>query len=254
METTSTISTVSSISILSSEGGYNSALENTSMVYTDGQAYLDDRPPVPPKPKNKPIINKNTALYHDVLMEESLDSFGAPPPVPPPPPGSMSPPDLPRTPIHRSSKLWGEPPELRSPPTSDPKATVINELSSILSQMHRPKPGDSFDSPTTGARGGFGTSSPASGSQRNSSVSFSLPPSSCTPPSSLPPHLCSPPNTSSLSSPPCPSSLPHSASPSLSDLFGLPTPPMGSASGFGSMGGSLGGGSSCGGSRSPSPL
>uniref|UniRef100_A0AAZ3P9H3 SH3 and multiple ankyrin repeat domains 2a n=1 Tax=Oncorhynchus tshawytscha TaxID=74940 RepID=A0AAZ3P9H3_ONCTS len=254
METTSTISTVSSISILSSEGGYNSALENTSMVYTDGQAYLDDRPPVPPKPKNKPIINKNTALYHDVLMEESLDSFGAPPPVPPPPPGSVSPPNLPRTPTHRSSKLWGEPPELRSPPTSDPKATVINELSSILSQMYRPKPGESFDSPTTGARGSFGTSSPASGSQRNSSVSFSLPPSSCTPPSSLPPHLCSPPDTSSLSSPPCPSSLPHSASPSLSDLFGLPTPPMGSTSGFGSMGGSLGGGSSCGGSRSPSPL
>ncbi|CAB1339685.1 unnamed protein product [Coregonus sp. 'balchen'] len=154
METTSTVSTISSISILSSEGGYNNALENTSMVYTDGQAYLDDRPPVPPKPKNKPVINKNTALYHDVLMEESLDSFGAPPP---PPPGSMSPPDLPWTPTHRSSKLWGEPPELRSPPTPDPKATVINELSSILSQMHRPKPGDSLDSPTTGARGGFGT-------------------------------------------------------------------------------------------------
>uniref|UniRef100_A0A8C7UHH2 SH3 and multiple ankyrin repeat domains protein 2 n=1 Tax=Oncorhynchus mykiss TaxID=8022 RepID=A0A8C7UHH2_ONCMY len=231
METTSTISTVSSISILSSEGGYNSALENTSMVYTDGQAYLDDRPPVPPKPKNKPIINKNTALYHDVLMEESLDSFGAPPPVPPPPPGSMSPPNLPRTPTHRSSKLWGEPPELRSPPTSDPKATVINELSSILSQMYRPKPGDSFDSPTTGAR--------------STTVNWTV---------HLPPHLCSPPDTSSLSSPPCPSSLPHSASPSLSDLFGLPTPPMGSTSGFGSMGGSLGGGSSCGGSRSPSPL
>nr|XP_014030422.1 unnamed protein product [Salmo salar] len=254
IETTSTVSTVLSISVLSSEGGYNSALENTSMVYTDGQAYLDDRPPVPPKPKNKPVINKNTALYHNVLMEESLDSFGAPPPVPPPPPGSISPPELPRTPPHRLSKLWGEPPELRSPPTPDPKATVINELSSILSQMHRPKPGDSLDSPTTGARGGFGTSSPATGSQRNSTVSFSLPPSSCTPPSSLPPHLCSPPDTSSLSSPPCPSSLTHSSSPSLSDLFGLPTLPMESVRGFGSMGGSLGGGSSCGGSRSPSPL
>uniref|UniRef100_A0AAZ3Q2G4 SH3 and multiple ankyrin repeat domains protein 3 n=1 Tax=Oncorhynchus tshawytscha TaxID=74940 RepID=A0AAZ3Q2G4_ONCTS len=234
VETTSTISTVSSISVLSSEGGYNSALENTSMVYTDGQAYLDDRPPVPPKPKNKPVINKNTALYHNVLMEESLDSFEAPPP-----PGSISPPELPRTPPHRLSKLWGEPPELRSPPTPDPKATVINELSSILSQMHRPKPGDSLDSPTTG---------------RNSSVSFSLPPSSCTPPSSLPPHLCSPPDTSSLSSPPCPSSLTHSSSPSLSDLFGLSTLPMENVRGFGSMGGSLGEGSSCGGSRSPSPL
>ncbi|XP_034153324.1 SH3 and multiple ankyrin repeat domains protein 2 isoform X3 [Esox lucius] len=256
METTSTVSTVSSISTLSSEGGCDSALENTSMVYTDGQAYLADRPPVPPKPKNKPIINRNTALYHDALMEESLESFGTPPPVPPPPPGSLSPPDFPRTPTQRSSKLWGEPPELRSPPTPDPKATVINELSSILLQMHRPKPGDSLDSPATGSRGGFGTSSAASGSQRNSGVSFGLPSSACLPPTSLPPHLCSPPDTSSLSPPPCPSSLPHSASPSLSDVFGLPTPPMGSGSvsAFGSLGGSLGGGSSCGGSRSPSPL
>uniref|UniRef100_A0A4W5MXG7 SH3 and multiple ankyrin repeat domains 2 n=1 Tax=Hucho hucho TaxID=62062 RepID=A0A4W5MXG7_9TELE len=232
IETTSTVSTVSSISVLSSEGGYNSAQENTSMAYTDSQAYLDDRPPVPPKPKNKPVINKNAALYHNVLMEESLDSFGAPPPVPPPPPGSM-------TPTHWSSKLWGEPPELRSPHTPDPKTTVINELSSILSQMHRPKPGDSLDSPTTGARGA------SLNSTRKTPVSTSTV-------KSLPPHLCSPPDTSSLSSPPCPSSLPHSSSPSLSDLFGLPT--LGSVRGFGSMGDSLGGGSSCGGSRSPSPL
>ncbi|KAJ7985712.1 hypothetical protein DPEC_G00343310 [Dallia pectoralis] len=252
METTSTGSTLSSISTLSLEGGCDSALENTSMVYTDSQAYLADRPPVPPKPKNKPVINRNTALYHETLIEESLESYGTPPPIPPPPPGSMSPPDFPRTPTQRSSKLWGEPPELRSPPTPDPKATVINELSSIFLQMHRPKPGDYMDSSTTGVKGGYGTSSAASGSQRNSGLSSSA----GIPPTSLPPHLSSPPDTYSLSPPPCPSSLPHSASPSLSDVFGLPTPPMGSGNvnAFGSLGGSLGGGSSCGGSRSPSPL
>ncbi|KAL1006974.1 hypothetical protein UPYG_G00080020, partial [Umbra pygmaea] len=256
METTGTISTVSSISTLSSEGGCDSILDNMSMAYTDGQTYLADRPPVPPKPKNKPVINRNTALHHNTLIEESLESIGATPPVPPPPAGCMSPPNIPRTPTQRSSKLWGEPPELRSPPTPDAKATVINELSSILSQMHRPKPEESLDSPTTGGRGCFGTSSVASGRQRYSGVSFGMAPSYSTPPSSLPPHLCSPPDTSSLSPPPCPSSLSHSASPSLSDVFGHPTPPIGSGSvsGFGSLGGSLGSGSSCGGSRSPSPL
>lgn len=69
-----------------------------------------------------------------------------------------------------------------------------------------------------------------------------------TPPSSLPSqtHPCSPPDSAS-SLTPC-SSLPPSASPTLTDVFGLPTPPMGSSGGY-----SLS--SSCGGSsRSPSPL
>lgn len=66
---------------------------------------------------------------------------------------------------------------------------------------------------------------------------------SATPPSSLPSqmHPCSPPDSAS--------SLPPSVSPTLTDVFGLPTPPMGSGGGGYSLS------SSCGGSsRSPSPL
>lgn len=145
LETTSTISTVSSISTLSSEG---SEVLDTCTVYADGQVFLVDRSPVPPKPKMKPIINKSNALYRDPLIEESAESFNQPPPAPPPPQS-----EPPKTPTQRASKLWREPPELRSPPSSnpDPKANVISELSSILQHMNRekfPKQGDSLDSPT----------------------------------------------------------------------------------------------------------
>ncbi|XP_039993661.1 SH3 and multiple ankyrin repeat domains protein 2-like [Xiphias gladius] len=156
METTST---VSSISTLSSEGGFcDSALESLYAT-ADGHAFLVDRPPVPPKPKGKSVINR-TSLYHDALIEEPPESYGSPPQAPPPPPSSSEPP---RTPIQRTSKLWGDqPPELCSPPsTPDTKNTVITELSSILQQMNRdrpPKPGESLDSPT-GTRGAFGASS-----------------------------------------------------------------------------------------------
>ncbi|KAL7870716.1 hypothetical protein SRHO_G00082130 [Serrasalmus rhombeus] len=150
LETTSTVSTVSSISTLSSEGG--EALD-TCTVYADGQAFLVDRPPVPPKPKMKPIINKSNALFRDPLIEESPESLSQPPPAPPPPPDGAAQSELPKTPTQRSSKLWGDPPELRSPPSSnpDPKVNVISELSSILQHMNRdksPKQGDSLDSPT----------------------------------------------------------------------------------------------------------
>ncbi|KAM4630606.1 SH3 and multiple ankyrin repeat domains protein 2 [Polymixia lowei] len=237
METTST---VSSISTLSSEGGFcDSALESLYAM-ADGHAFLIDRPPVPPKPKAKPVINR-TSLYHDALIEEPLESYGSPPQAPPPPPGPISSSEPPRTPTQRVSKLWGDPPpELRSPPsTPDPKNTVITELSSILQQIHRdrtPKPGESLDSPT-GTRGAFGTRPPVedSGMRGNSS----LPPQ---------PRPCSPPDSAS-SLTPC-SSLPPSASPTLTDVFGLPTPPMGSGGGY-SLGSSCGGSGS---SRSPSPL
>ncbi|KAM7405637.1 hypothetical protein PAMP_000071 [Pampus punctatissimus] len=326
METTST---VSSISTLSSEGGFcDSALES---LYTtaDGHAFLVDRPPVPPKPKGKSVINR-TSLYHDALIEEPPESYGSPPQAPPPPPSSSEPP---RTPTQRTSKLWGDqPPELRSPPsTPDSKNTVITELSSILQQMNRdrpPKPGESLDSPT-GNRGAFGTRfrikrwniqysksnflhihvldcsghaglqlavgsiaaiklcfhfylfvsiyhmiydlcchvgvylsmltdllSPLcplrpptedSGMRSNAAAAAAL---TSTPPSSLPSqtHLCSPPDSAS-SLTPC-SSLPPSVSPTLTDVFGLPTPPMGSGGGY-SLSSSCGGSGS---SRSPSPL
>ncbi|KAL4642020.1 SH3 and multiple ankyrin repeat domains protein 2 isoform X6 [Arapaima gigas] len=257
LETTSTISTVSSISTLSSEGGENL---DTCTVYADGQAFLVDRPPVPPKPKMKPIINKSNALYKDALIEESLEAFGMPPPAPPPPPGGAQS-EPPKTPTQRTSKLWGDPPELKSPPTPDPKANVISELNSILQQMNRertPKPGEALDSPT-GSRNNFGTrgtesTSPASGTQRNTMVTFAARPGPNQPiplpgrqPDSMPtqPRAPSPIMSPPDSAPSRASSLPAStSSPTLTDVFGLPTPPL-AGDRF-----SLGSGRS----RSPSPL
>ncbi|KAM6980497.1 SH3 and multiple ankyrin repeat domains protein 2-like [Aplochiton taeniatus] len=268
-ETTSSVSTVSSMSTLSSEGGYSDSgvlLGPDGSLYSaaDGQAFLLDRPPVPrvpPKPKTKhhhhhhhhhPVIHKNAALYQDPLIEEPPESYGTPPPVASPAPTGHS--------HHRGSKLWGEPPELHSPPAADPKSTVINELSSIFHQMSRsrtPQAGDSLDSPT-GGRGAFGSRSsvedggPVSGMSSNAAAAALT----STPPASLPPHPhphphpCSPPDSVSSLTPS--SSLPPSSS---SDVFGMPTPPLGSGAGGG---GSYSLGSSCGGSsvssRSPSPL
>ncbi|XP_054027712.1 SH3 and multiple ankyrin repeat domains protein 2 isoform X1 [Dryobates pubescens] len=147
LETTSTISTVSSISTLSSEGGEN---VDTCTVYADGQTFLVDKPPVPPKPKMKPIINKSNALYKDALIEETVDSFVIPPPAPPPPPVSAQP-NAPKVAPQRTSKLWGDVPEVKSPILSGPKANVISELNSILQQMNREKsskPGEGLESPT----------------------------------------------------------------------------------------------------------
>ncbi|XP_035381373.1 SH3 and multiple ankyrin repeat domains protein 2 isoform X1 [Electrophorus electricus] len=250
LETTSTISTVSSISTLSSEG--SEALD-TCTVYADGQAFLVDRPPVPPKPKMKPIINKSNALYQDPLIEESPECFNPAPPMPPPLPSSgpiHSEP--PKTHTQRSSKLWGDPSELRGSPSSspDPKANMISELSSVLQHMNReksPRQADSLDSPTTpksfASREGV---TPASGTQRTTTVTFSMP---STPPTSLPPNISSP-----ISSPPDSgptsgraSSLPGStSSPTLTDVFSLPTPPLGGPEQRFSLGSAS--------SRSPSPL
>uniref|UniRef100_A0A8C8S295 SH3 and multiple ankyrin repeat domains 2 n=1 Tax=Pelusios castaneus TaxID=367368 RepID=A0A8C8S295_9SAUR len=147
LETTSTISTVSSISTLSSEGGENL---DTCTVYADGQTFLVDKPPVPPKPKMKPIINKSNALYKDALIEETVDSFVIPPPAPPPPPISAQP-STAKVVQQRTSKLWGDVTEVKSPILSGPKANVISELNSILQQMNREKsskPGEGLESPT----------------------------------------------------------------------------------------------------------
>ncbi|XP_033006188.1 SH3 and multiple ankyrin repeat domains protein 2 isoform X8 [Lacerta agilis] len=146
LETTSTISTVSSISTLSSEGGENL---DTCTVYADGQTFLVDKPPVPPKPKMKPIINKSNALYKDALIEETVDSFVIPPPAPPPPPISAQP-SMAKVVQQRTSKLWGDVTEVKSPVLSGPKANVISELNSILQQMNREKsskPGEGLESP-----------------------------------------------------------------------------------------------------------
>uniref|UniRef100_A0A8C6S4Z2 SH3 and multiple ankyrin repeat domains 2 n=1 Tax=Neogobius melanostomus TaxID=47308 RepID=A0A8C6S4Z2_9GOBI len=231
METTSN---VSSISTLSSEGGFcDSALESLYAA-ADGHAFLADRPPVPPKPKGKSVINR-TSLYHDALIEEPPESYGAPQPP------AASGAEPPRTPTQRSSKLWGEQaPELRSPPsTPDAKNTVMTELGSILQHMNRPKP-DALDSPLnltslsllhragtaddSGMRSGASPTPPSS-----------LPSHPHSPHSPLPP--CTPPDCASLT--PC-SSLPPSASPTLTEVYSQ---------------GAYSLSSSCGGSsRSPSPL
>uniref|UniRef100_M4AHD3 SH3 and multiple ankyrin repeat domains 2 n=1 Tax=Xiphophorus maculatus TaxID=8083 RepID=M4AHD3_XIPMA len=233
METTST---VSSISTLSSEGGFCDSTLESLYATADGHAFLVDRPPVPPKPKGKSVINR-TSLYHDALIEEPPESYGSPPQAPPPPPSSSEPP---RTPSQRTSKLWGDqPPELRSPPsTPDSKNTVITELSSILQHMNRDrptKPGDGLDSPTLTCR--------VSALVGHRYVTLTR---ACVLPSQANP--CSPPDSAS-SLTPC-SSLPPSVSPTLTDVFGLPTPPMGSGGGY-SLSSSCGGSGS---SRSPSPL
>ncbi|XP_056657132.1 SH3 and multiple ankyrin repeat domains protein 2 isoform X6 [Monodelphis domestica] len=150
LETTSTISTVSSISTLSSEGGETL---DTCTVYADGQAFMVDKPPVPPKPKMKPIITKSNALHRDALVEENADGFVIPPPAPAPPlpAGGAQPGGTAKALQQRTSKLWGDVPEVKSPILSGPKANVISELNSILQQMNREKstkPGEVLDSPT----------------------------------------------------------------------------------------------------------
>ncbi|XP_061671634.1 SH3 and multiple ankyrin repeat domains protein 2b isoform X3 [Syngnathoides biaculeatus] len=248
METTST---VSSISTLSSEGGYSETTLESLYASADGHCFLVDRPPVPPKPKGKSVINR-TSLYHDALIEEPPESYGSPPQTTGAHTSSSEPP---RTPTQRTSKLWGDQSsELHSPPpTPESKNTVITELSSILQHMNRerpPKSGESLDSPP-GNQGAFGTRLPSNDSGiRNNTTAPGAAVLTSTPPSSLPsqPHPCSPPDSAS-SITPC-SSLPPSVSPTLTDVFGLPTPPMGSGGGY-SLSSSCGGSGS---SRSPSPL
>ncbi|XP_064169823.1 SH3 and multiple ankyrin repeat domains protein 2-like [Anguilla rostrata] len=247
LETTSTVSTVSSISTLSSEGGEPL---DTCTIYADGQAFVTDRPPVPPKPKMKPIINKSNTIYKDALIEEDLDTFGMPlPPAPalPPPSGGSTPPlDPPKTPTQRTSKLWGNPPELTSPPLPNPKTNMMSEHNSVLQQMNRDrtaKPGETLDSPT-GSRANSGARAlevSVSGTQRNTTVTFPTQPGAHQA-NSEPHPLTSPPDSSPT--PSHASSLSHSPSPTLTEVFSLPTPPL--CSGPCSLG--------SGGSRSSSPL
>ncbi|TRY75988.1 hypothetical protein DNTS_010894 [Danionella cerebrum] len=243
LETTSTISTVSSISTLSSEGGEN---QDTCTVYADGQAFLVDRAQVLSKTKPKLAIKSN-ALYKDALPEENVSSFRMPSSIPPPPPGSIPPEPL-KTPTQRTSKLWGDPSEMKGP--QGPEA---NSVVQHVNKDKVPKPGEVLDSPT-GTRTLFGTRnqdgvSLISGTQPNTTATFTAQPgpnvpapSPCRQAESLPPHHHTP---SPIMSPPdsglsCASSLPTSVtSPTMTDVFGLPTPPL-----------SLGTGRS----RSPSPL
>ncbi|XP_004441133.1 PREDICTED: SH3 and multiple ankyrin repeat domains protein 2 [Ceratotherium simum simum] len=263
LETTSTISTVSSISTLSSEGGEN---VDTCTVYADGQAFMVDKPPVPPKPKMKPVIHKSNALYQDALVEEDVDSFVIPLPAPPPPPGGAQP-GTTKVIQPRTSKLWGDVSEVKSPILSGPKANVISELNSILQQMNREKsakPGEGLDLPTGTKPASLAPRSPEvmstiSGT-RSTTVTFTVRPGTSQPITlqSRPPDYES--RTSGTRRAPSPvvsptemnkeilpaplSAAAASPSPTLSDVFSLPSqPPSGDLFGLNPAGRS----------RSPSP-
>ncbi|KAM9080044.1 SH3 and multiple ankyrin repeat domains protein 2 isoform 3-T3 [Megaptera novaeangliae] len=263
LETTSTISTVSSISTLSSEGGEN---VDTCTVYADGQAFTVDKPPVPPKPKMKPIIHKGNALYHDALLEEDVDSFVIPPPARPPPPGGAQP-GTTKVIQPRTSRLWGDISEVKSPILSGPKANVISELNSILQQMNREKsakPGEGLDSPTgtkpaSLAPRGPEVMSTVSGT-RSTTVTFTVRPGTSQPitlqsrppdyesrtsgPRRAPSPVVSPTELNKEILPAPPSAAAAVPSPTLSDVFGLPSqPPPGDLFGLNPAGRS----------RSPSP-
>ncbi|KAK9958280.1 hypothetical protein ABG768_010415 [Culter alburnus] len=222
-EANSTISTVSSISTLSSEG-----IEDTCIAYADGQTLLD-RPPVPPKPKMKPVINKSNAFYRDPLILESIESYGQPLPAPPPSVDCVAQSEPHKTLAQRGTKLWGDPHELPNPllPNADPKVNVISELNSKLQQMNKdkfPKRGGPLD-PPAGSRsiGSREWTAQASGTKRSNTVTSCA--ATSTTQSHLPPQASSPasPHPESCRS----SSLPGSAaSPTLTDVFSLPSPPI----------------------------
>ncbi|XP_062856891.1 SH3 and multiple ankyrin repeat domains protein 2-like isoform X2 [Trichomycterus rosablanca] len=241
LETTSTVSTVSSISTLSSEGGETL---DTCMVYADGQAFLVDRTQVLQKPKAKYAINKSNALYKDALNEETMGSFRVPSSISLPPPGSV-PPDPQKTPTQRTSKLWGEPLDLKSPHVPESKSQALTEINSVLQHVNKdkaPKPGEAIESPT-GCRTHFGTRtsdgvSLISGTQPNSGMSFTNQPGP-----NVPAPL------------PCrqTESLHHHRHPSSSSITS--PPPILSCSSSSSSLPAVGSGSSVQGrSRSPSPL
>ncbi|XP_040199076.1 SH3 and multiple ankyrin repeat domains protein 3 isoform X1 [Rana temporaria] len=130
LETTSTISTVSSMSTLSSESGEPT---DTYTSYADGQTFILEKPPVPPKPKLKSQLMKGTVTFRDPLLKQSSDSeliaqqqFAA---------------GRPRYLFQRRSKLWGDPVESRplshGGPVEIEKPSVIGEISSRLQLLNK---------------------------------------------------------------------------------------------------------------------
>uniref|UniRef100_A0A8C5MUG7 SH3 and multiple ankyrin repeat domains protein 3 n=1 Tax=Leptobrachium leishanense TaxID=445787 RepID=A0A8C5MUG7_9ANUR len=130
LETTSTISTVSSMSTLSSESGEPT---DTYTSYADGQTFILEKPPVPPKPKLKSQLMKGTVTFRDPLLKQSSDSeliaqqqLAA---------------GRPRYLFQRRSKLWGDPVENRplshGGPVEIEKPSVIGEISSRLQLLNK---------------------------------------------------------------------------------------------------------------------
>ncbi|XP_029378607.1 SH3 and multiple ankyrin repeat domains protein 3 [Echeneis naucrates] len=155
LETTSTVSTVSSMSTLSSESGEPADTHTTHTSYADGQTFVLDKPPVPPKPRLKSQIggSKGPVTFRDPLLKQSSDSellsqqqaaalaAAAAGGVGLPSGGSASvtglAPTKPRYLFQRRSKLWGDPVEPRGPGVGLAKPSVMGELSSRLQQLNK---------------------------------------------------------------------------------------------------------------------
>lgn len=175
LETTSTVSTVSSMSTLSSESGEPADTHTTHTSYADGQTFVLDKPPVPPKPRLKSQIggSKGPVTFRDPLLKQSSDSellsqqqaaalaAAAAGGSGLPPGGSASvtglAPTKPRYLFQRRSKLWGDPVEPRGPGVGlgigslgnlgglglglgadeGTKPSVMGELSSRLQQLNK---------------------------------------------------------------------------------------------------------------------
>lgn len=175
LETTSTVSTVSSMSTLSSESGEPADTHTTHTSYADGQTFVLDKPPVPPKPRLKSQIggSKGPVTFRDPLLKQSSDSellsqqqaaalaAAAAGGAGLPSGGSASvtglAPTKPRYLFQRRSKLWGDPVETRGPGVGlgigslgnlgglglglgvdeGAKPSVMGELSSRLQQLNK---------------------------------------------------------------------------------------------------------------------
>lgn len=174
LETTSTVSTVSSMSTLSSESGEPADTHTTHTSYADGQTFVLDKPPVPPKPRLKSQIggSKGPVTFRDPLLKQSSDSellsqqqaaalAAAAGGAGLPSGGSASitglAPTKPRYLFQRRSKLWGDPVEPRGTglglgigslgnlgglglglgADEETKPSVMGELSSRLQQLNK---------------------------------------------------------------------------------------------------------------------
>lgn len=175
LETTSTVSTVSSMSTLSSESGEPADTHTTHTSYADGQTFVLDKPPVPPKPRLKSQIggSKGPVTFRDPLLKQSSDSellsqqqaaalaAAAAGGAGLPSGGSASvtglAPTKPRYLFQRRSKLWGDPVEPRGAGVGlgigslgnlgglglglgadeGAKPSVMGELSSRLQQLNK---------------------------------------------------------------------------------------------------------------------
>uniref|UniRef100_A0A674J6V6 SH3 and multiple ankyrin repeat domains 3 n=1 Tax=Terrapene triunguis TaxID=2587831 RepID=A0A674J6V6_9SAUR len=170
LETTSTISTVSSMSTLSSESGEPT---DTYTSFADGQTFILEKPPVPPKPKLKSQLSKGPVTFRDPLLKQSSDSEL----ISQQHAATLASASVgrPRYLFQRRSKLWGDPMESRPVHgAEDDKPTVISELSSRLQQLN--KDTRSLGEEPTGLFSSLGELSTIS--QRSSGTTYTVRPGS----------------------------------------------------------------------------